>query len=86
MYLQFNESGRGKLTINSTQSGTSCNGGATAKFNSETAFTVSMDKCVGSSSFNSNLGECNLIPNTNKAKCTLTCVDGPCGATFQRRN
>ena len=86
MYLQFNESGRGKLTINSTQSGTSCNGGATAKFNSETAFTVSMDKCVGSSSFNSNLGECNLIPYTNKAKCTLTCVDGPCGATFQRRN
>jgi hypothetical protein len=89
MYLQFDDKGLGNLTINSKQSSATCSGRARAKFDSQTAFTVSMDKCVGSSansSYASDIGSCNLIPNTNKAKCVITCNSGPCGATFQRRN
>ncbi len=89
MYLQFDDKGLGNLTINSKQSSATCSGRAMAKFDSQTAFTVSMDKCVGNtrdSTFVSNTGSCNLIPNTNKAKCVITCVEGLCDATFQRRN
>ena len=89
MYLHFDDKGMGNLTINSKKSKASCGGGASAKFDSESAFTVSMDKCKGSmpnSSYPSDVGSCNLIPNTNKAKCVITCVNGPCDATFQRRN
>ena len=89
MYLHFDDKGLGNITINSKQSKASCRGGASAKFDSESAFTVSMDPCNGkmdNSSYSSNQGECNLIPNTNKAKCVITCVKGPCDATFQRRN
>lgn len=89
MYLQFDDKGLGNLTINSKQSSATCSGRAMAKFDSQTAFTVSMDKCVGNtrdSTFVSNTGSCNLIPNTNKAKCVFTCLDGLCDATFQRRN
>ena len=89
MYLHFDDKGVGNLTINSKKSKASCRGGASAKFDSESAFTVSMDRCNGkmdNSSYGSNVGACKLIPNTNKAKCMITCASGPCDATFQRRN
>jgi hypothetical protein len=89
MYLHFDDKGLGNLTINSKNSKASCRGGASAKFDSERSFTVSMDACKGSqpnSSYPSDTGSCNLIPNTNKAKCMITCASGPCDATFQRRN
>jgi hypothetical protein len=89
MYLRFDDKGLGNLTITSKKSKASCRGGASARFDSETAFTVTMDQCKGqtnNSTFRSNQGSCNLIPNTNKAKCVIRCSEGPCDATFQRRN
>ncbi|WP_108645466.1 SrfA family protein [Polynucleobacter rarus] len=86
VYFSFDQNGNGRAEIRE-QGGNVCSGNAKAGIKTNNSFDVAMDPltCTTGGGYKSNLAQCKIIDNSNKANCVLRCENGPCDADFERK-